>query len=71
MSAEEKNGCKWSVENLLVAGRRISGETFAETPEAAVRNVAARFAREIHADVSAAVAGALRDPLRKVSVSHQ
>jgi len=71
MTAEKKSGCKWRVENLLVAGRRISGETFAETPDAAVRNVAARYAREIHADISASVAGALRDPLRKVSVSHQ
>jgi hypothetical protein len=59
------------VENLLVAGRRVSGETFAETPDAAVRNVAARVARELHADISAAVAGAMRDPLRKVSVSNQ
>ena len=60
------SGCKWRVENLLVAGRRVSGETFAATPEAAVRNIAARFARDFHADISAAVAGALRDTVRKV-----
>lgn len=71
MSDGKKNGCKWRVENLLVAGRRVCGETWAETPEAAVRNVAARTARELHADVSAAVAGAIRDTLRRVFVSHQ
>jgi hypothetical protein len=58
--------CRWRVSNLLVAGRRVTGETAAVSPEGAVRNVAARNARDLHVDVPAAIAGALRDPLKKV-----
>lgn len=64
-------GCKWIVENLLVAGRRVSGETFAPNPVQAARNVAARCARDLRVDVAAAVAGALRDPYRRISVRNQ
>lgn len=58
--------CRWRVENLLIAGRRVSGDTFAPNPERAVVNVAARQARELRVDVGAAVAAALRDPLKRV-----
>lgn len=60
------NGVVWKV-SVLVAGRRCEGETFAESPERAVRNFAARKAKEFGADVSSAVAAALRDNFRRVS----
>ncbi len=59
-------GCKFRVSNLLVAGRRVTGETFANSPRRAVINVAAKHAKEFRADVGAAVAGALRDKSARV-----
>lgn len=59
--------CKWRVENLLVAGRRVSGDTFAPSPDSAVVNVAARNARDLGVDIAAAVAGARRDSLKRVN----
>jgi len=58
--------CRWKVTNLLVAGRRVEGETCASSPEAAARNVAARKARELKVDVATAIAGAAADPYKKV-----
>lgn len=63
MSAD---GTRFSV-TVLVAGRRVTGETWAKSDRAAVVNVAARFAREFGADVGAAVAGALRDKQARVT----
>lgn len=58
--------CRWKVSNLLVAGRRVSGETMAATPELAVRNVAARNARDLKVDVAAAICRAANDPYKHV-----
>lgn len=64
--ARVEPSCTWSLTNVLVAGRRFDGTAHGRTPEEAVRHFAAVKARELRADVAAAIAGAVRDRLRKV-----
>jgi len=59
--------CRWTLSNVLVAGRRLNGEAWGKDESEAVRRFAARNARDLHVDVSAAVAGALRDHFRRVT----
>ncbi len=61
--------CKWILRNVLIAGRRLDGESTAPDPETAVRHFAARKARELKVDLPTAIATAVNDPYKKVEAS--
>lgn len=61
--------CKWILRGVLIAGRRLDGESTAADPTTAVRHFAARMARELKVDVPSAIATAVRDPYKKVEAS--
>ncbi len=61
--------CKWILRSVLIAGRRLDGESTAADPVTAVRHFAARKAKELKVDVSTAIATAVQDPYKKVEAS--
>jgi hypothetical protein len=68
MSSKGGDFIRWKISNVLVAGRRVSGEAWGRDPAEAVRRFAARTAHDLRVDVAAAIAGAARDTLKKVEV---
>lgn len=66
MKESRPGECRWVLQGVLVAGRRLDGKARGRTPEEAVRHFAARNARDLHVDIAAAIATAVRDPYKKV-----
>lgn len=57
---------KWTLKDVLVAGKRHSGSAWGRSPKEAIGHFAAKTARELKVDVSTAVASAQGDPYKKV-----
>lgn len=62
----EKMNQLWTLTDVLIAGRRLSGPAYGRSADEALRKFAAVEARKRGADIAAAVAGAKADRLKKI-----